>query len=203
MNRLRTQLNALRNTQYALLLSLLLLAGCTLDMRDQPRYEPLEASSFFPDGAVVRGQPAGTVARGQLRLDDHLHTGRVGGDFAASFPFTVTLAVLERGQERYNIFCAPCHGLVGNGDGPVIEYGMKEPTSFHDPDLRAEPEGYYFSIITDGTRVMPSYAARIPPEDRWAIVAYIRALQRSQNVDASQLPPGILDALNQPSGGTE
>ena len=174
-----------------------LLAGCRLDMRDQPRYEPLEASTFFADGASARLRVADTVARTEVNLDDQLHTGRVNGQVADSFPFTVTVALLERGQERYNIFCAPCHGLVGDGHGIVTDYGMPVPTSFHDPDLRAEPTGYYFSIITDGTRVMPSYASRIRPEDRWAIIAYIRALQLSQNVAKSQLSAEDLPKVEQ------
>lgn len=180
-----------------LLFCLSVSAGCALSLRDQPRYEPLEESTFFADGASARPRVADTVARGQLRLDDHLYTGRVNGngDFTRTFPFTVTLATLERGQARYNIFCTPCHGLVGDGHGIVTEYGMEEPPSFHDPELRDEPPGYYFSLITNGTRVMPSYAARIPPEDRWAIVAYIRALQLSQNADPSQLSPEDLSEL--------
>lgn len=180
-----------------LLLCLGVLAGCRLDMRDQPRYEPLEESPFFADKASARPRVADTVARNQPVLDDQLHTGRVDGQVADSFPFTVTVAVLERGQERYNIFCAPCHGLVGDGKGIITEYGMPVPISFHDPDLRAEAAGYYFTIITDGTRVMPSYASRIPPEDRWAIIAYIRALQLSQNAEASQLPADALPPLEQ------
>lgn len=174
-----------------------LIAGCRLDMRDQPRYEPFEESAFFADRASVRPRVADTVARNQLVLDDQLHTGRINGQVADTFPFTVTVAILERGQERYDIFCTPCHGLVGDGHGVVTEYGMPVPTSFHDPDLRAEPTGYYFTVITNGTRVMPSYASRIPPEDRWAIIAYIRALQLSQNVDAAQLPAEELPQLEQ------
>jgi mono/diheme cytochrome c family protein len=180
----------------ALLLSLALATlSCTLSMRDQPRYEPFEESTLFADRASVRPRIADTVARGQLHLDEHLYAGRVNGDFAETFPFTVTLATLERGQERYNIFCSPCHDLVGSGHGIVTEYGMEAPPSFHDPDLRDEPAGYYFTIITEGTRVMPSYGERIPPEDRWAIIAYIRALQLSQNADTSQLPPDVLPEL--------
>ncbi len=174
-----------------------LLAGCRLDMRDQPRYEPFEASTFFADGAAVRPRIADTVARNEVNLDDQLHTGRVNGQVADSFPFTVTVAVLERGQERYNIFCAPCHGLVGDGRGIVTEYGMPVPTSFHDPALRDETTGYYFTVITNGTRVMPSYASRIHPEDRWAIIAYIRALQLSQNAAADQLSADDLPQLEQ------
>lgn len=180
---------------FGLLFCLGLLTGCRLDMRDQPRYEALEESSFFPDRASARPRVADTVARNQPVLDDQLHTGRVNGQVADSFPFTITVAVLERGQERYNIFCAPCHGLVGDSKGIVTEYGMPVPTSFHDPDLRAEAAGYYFTIITDGTRVMPSYASRIRPEDRWAIIAYVRALQLSQNTAVDQLPAAELPQL--------
>jgi mono/diheme cytochrome c family protein len=174
-----------------------MLAGCQLDMRDQPRVEPFEASAFFADGVAGRPRVADTVARGQLALDEHLETGRINGQVAPTFPFTITQQTLERGQERYNIFCAPCHNLTGDGRGIITEYGMRQPTSFHDPDLRAEPAGYYFTVITDGTRIMPSYAAQISPEDRWAIVAYIRALQLSQSIDASQLPADELPKLDQ------
>ncbi len=191
----------LRSLHSLLLISLFfalgLLAGCRLDMRDQPRYEPLEASTFFADGAAVRPRIADTVARNEVNLDDQLHTGRVNGQVADSFPFTVTVAVLERGQERYNIFCAPCHGLVGDGQGIITDYGMPVPASFHDPALRDETTGYYFTVITNGTRVMPSYASRIRPEDRWAIIAYVRALQLSQNAAADQLSAEDLPQLDQ------
>jgi mono/diheme cytochrome c family protein len=136
------------------------------------------------------------VARGQLQTDEHLYAGQVNGEFAQTFPFTVTLETLERGQERYNIFCSPCHGLVGDGQGIIIEYGLREPSSFHTPELREAAPGYYFDLITRGTRVMPSYASRIRPEDRWAIVAYIRALQLSQNADLSDVPPQEVPNLN-------
>lgn len=176
--------------------SLLLLAGCALNLRNQPRYEPFEQSAFFADGSSARMPVRGTVARSQP-LDAHLTTGRVAGDFAETFPFTVTLETLERGHERYDIYCSPCHGLLGDGTGLITEYGMRKPTSFHDPELRDEPPGYYFALITGGTRVMPGYAARIPPADRWAIVAYIRALQLSQNADQSQVPADQLPSLQQ------
>jgi hypothetical protein len=179
-----------------LLFCLAIAAGCTLDMRDQPRYEPFEESAIFADGASVRPPVADTVARGQLRLDAHLYTGRVNNLSVDTFPFTVTVAILERGRERYDIFCTPCHGMVGDGSGIVTEYGMEAPPSFHNPDLRDASAGHYFRIISNGTRVMPSYAARIPVEDRWAIVAYIRALQLSQNADASQLPADELPELD-------
>ncbi len=172
-----------------LLLCVGFIAGCRFDMSDQPRYEPLEASTFFADGASARPRVADTVARGQLPGNEHLTTGRLDGQVVDSFPFTVTVAVLERGQERYDIFCTPCHGLAGDGKGIVVDYGMPEPTSFHDPDLRAETAGYYFTVITNGTRVMPAYGARIPPADRWAIIAYMRALQLSQNADGAIVAP--------------
>lgn len=163
-----------------------------MTMEDQPRFEAQESSRFFADGAASRPRLADTVARGELRLEPLLSSGRVAGEFIDSFPFTVTQTVLERGQQRFEIFCSPCHGLTGDGQGVIIEYGMPPPDSFHAPDLRERQAGYYFAIISDGTRVMPSYAARIPIEDRWAIVAYIRALQLSQNTDASQIAPGKL-----------
>jgi hypothetical protein len=181
----------------SLLFCLALLAACRLDMRDQPRYEPYEESSFFADRSVMRAAAAGTVARGQLFVDSHLYTGEIHGKLAETFPFTVTQQLLEQGQERYDIFCTPCHGLVGDGEGIVTEYGMRKPTSFHDPDLRDQPVGYYFLLISEGTRVMPGYATRIPPEDRWAIVAYIRALQLSQHADVTQLPADELPKLEQ------
>ena len=192
-NRRRTYLFPL----LALLFSMSLLVGCAMTMRDQPRFEPFERSDFFADQSSARPRVADTVARTQLHLDTRLTTGQVNDQWAQSFPFTVTVDVLNDGHERYDIFCAPCHGLVGDGHGIITEYGMKTPPSFHDPELRDEPVGYYFSIITDGTRVMPSYASRIPPADRWAIIAYIRALQLSQNADASQVPADALPQLEQ------
>lgn len=179
-----------------LIICLALTTGCVLDMRDQPRYESFEKSPFFEDNSSARPPVAGAVARGQLRTDEHLYEGRVNDEFAPTFPFTVTLEVLERGQERYNIFCSPCHGLVGDGQGIIVEYGLRQPTSFHDPELRDEPPGYYFDLISRGTRVMPSYASRIRAEDRWAIVAYIRALQLSQDADLSQVPSNEIPNLD-------
>ena len=180
-----------------LLICVLIAVGCTLDMRDQPRYNPLAASDFFADHASARPRVADTVARGQLHLDAQRYTGRVDGKLTASFPFTVTAAVIARGQQRYTIFCTPCHGALGDGKGVVTQFGMKTPPSFHSQDMRDEPPGFFFESITSGTRVMPSYASRIPPDDRWAIVAYIRALQLSQNAGPAQVPPGVLPQLDQ------
>jgi hypothetical protein len=179
-----------------LLAGMALLAGCTLDMRDQPRYDPLEASPFFADHAWARPRVANTVARDYLNLDPHLYTGRVDGRLTESFPFTVTVEVMARGQERYDIFCTPCHGLLGDGQGVTAAYGMDAP-SLQTQAMRDESAGFYFETITDGTRVMPSYATRITPEDRWAIVAYIRALQLSQNAAPEQVPADLLPQLEQ------
>lgn len=168
-----------------------------MNLRNQPRYEPFEEGAFFEDNSSARFIVADTVARGQLQLDEHFYAGQMNGEFAPTFPFTVTLEVLERGRERYNIFCSPCHGLAGDGQGIIVDYGLREPPSFHSPELRDDPPGYYFDLISRGTRVMPGYASRIRVEDRWAIVAYIRALQLSQNADLSQVPPQEIPALDQ------
>jgi hypothetical protein len=180
-----------------LLFCLTAVTGCALNLRNQPRYEAFEESTFFEDNSSARSIVADTVARGQLQLDEHLYSGQMNGEFAQTCPFTVTLEVLERGQERYNIFCSPCHGLAGDGQGIIVDYGLREPPSFHTPELRDDPPGYYFDLISRGTRVMPSYASRIRSEDRWAIVAYIRALQLSQNADSSQVPAQEIPALDQ------
>jgi hypothetical protein len=174
-----------------LLIALILLTGCTLTMRDQPRYDTFEPGPFFADNLSARPSVPDTVARDEVYLNSHLYTGlaKRSNDFAPTFPFTITQEVLERGQERYEIFCTPCHGSVGDGQGLVVEYGLRQPPSFHSEELRQRPPGYYFDIISRGTRVMPSYAARIRPQDRWAIIAYIRALQLSQNAPVELVPP--------------
>ncbi|MGH9492960.1 MAG: c-type cytochrome [Terriglobales bacterium] len=166
-----------------------LLAGCRQDMHNQPKYTPLRASEFFPDGRSARQPVPGTVARGELREDTVFYTGKVGEQFAAQIPFPVTRAVLERGQERYNIYCAPCHARTGNGSGMVVQRGYRRPVSFHDPRLRAAPPGYYFDAMTRGFGAMSDYAAQVTPRDRWDIAAYIRALQLSQHATLEELPP--------------
>lgn len=166
---------------------LLLLGACRQDMHDAPKYEPLEQSDFFGDGLSARPLPAGTVARGHLRLDEHLYAGKVGGDFAPTFPFAVDREVLLRGKERFEIFCSPCHGRAGNGQGMVVQRGMKQPQTFHSQRLRDMPPGYFFDVMTRGFGVMYPYASRVPVHDRWAIVAYIRALQYSQNAPLQDL----------------
>ena len=173
----------------ALILSAVLLGACRQDMHDQPKYEPYEASDFFADGRSVRPQVTGTVARGELRLDPHLYEGRVDGELAETFPFEVTAEVMERGRERYAIFCAPCHGPSGYGDGMIVQRGLRAPASFHIDRLRESPPGYFFDVMTNGFGIMYDYSNRVEPRDRWAITAFIRALQLSQNAELADAAP--------------
>jgi mono/diheme cytochrome c family protein len=165
-------------------------------MHDQPKLEPLEASTFFGDGMASRLPPAGTVARGQLREDALYFTGLgPGGTPSAELPMPADRTVLRRGQERFDVFCSPCHGRAGDGAGMVARRGFKTPPSFHDQRLRDAPVGYYFDVMTRGFGVMPSYATAVPPADRWAIAAYVRALQLSQRAHLAELPAGDQQAL--------
>jgi len=167
----------------------LALFACRQDMHDQPRYEPLEKSTFFHDGTSVRPQVPGTVARGELRLDEHLYQGTVSGELATTLPFELTQEVLLRGRERFGIHCTPCHGAAGYGDGMVVERGLKHPPSFHTDRLRKSPHGHFFQVMTRGFGAMYDVSDRVTPEDRWAIIAYVRALQLSQNALVAELPP--------------
>lgn len=166
-----------------------LVAGCRQDMHDQPKYKPYAASTFFADGRSARPPVPGTVARGHLREDEHLHTGKVNGKLVDTFPFAVTRQVMERGQERFDIFCAPCHDQLGTGMGMIVRRGFRPPPSFHDQRLREAPVGHFVDVITNGFGTMYSYAERVPAEDRWAIAAYIRALQLSRNAAREDVPP--------------
>jgi mono/diheme cytochrome c family protein len=173
----------------AVLLAMMLVAGgCHRDMRDQPRSDPLEASDFFSDGVASRSPVPGTVARGQLKADPQLETGLVDGKLATAFPYPVTAEMIVRGRERYGIFCTPCHGQLGDGQGMVVRRGFKQPSSFHVDRLRGAPPGYLFDVMTNGFGVMSSYASQVPVADRWAIAAYIRALQRSQYATLADVP---------------
>lgn len=164
-------------------------AGCRQRMADQPRYDPLEASSFFADGLSARPLVEGTIARGHLRTDEHFYTGKVNGEPVTAFPFEVTQAVLRRGRERFKIFCSVCHDRVGTGRGMVVRRGFRQPPSYHIDRLREAPVGHFFDVMTNGFGAMPSYASQVPPADRWAIAAYIRALQLSQHVEVGALGP--------------
>jgi mono/diheme cytochrome c family protein len=170
--------------------AVIITSGCRQDMHDQPKYKPLAATTFFEDGRAARPLVEGTVARGQLKMDQHFYTGRLGKDFAGTFPYPVTRQVLQRGRERFNIFCSPCHGQLGDGQGVVVQRGFRPPPSFHVDRLREAPVGQIYDAITNGFGAMPSYASRIPPRDRWAIVAYLRALQLSQHATLEEVPAG-------------
>jgi mono/diheme cytochrome c family protein len=156
-------------------------------MHDQPRYKPLAKSEFFDDKRASRAQVEGTVARGQLRDDEHFYTGKAGKELATTYPFPVTAEVLDRGRDRYTIYCTPCHGQLGRGEGIVVQRGFKRPSSFHVDRLREAPPGYYFDVMTNGFGAMSDYSAQVATNDRWAIAAYIRALQISQHVPVSEL----------------
>ena len=169
----------------------MLLAGCRLDMHVQPKYLPYEPTTFFDDGRSERPVVPGTVARGHLRLDELLYTGRENSAVADKFPFPITRADLERGRERYNIYCTPCHDYNGGGHGMIVQRGFPPPPSFHIDRLRVVPAGHFFDVITHGFGSMYSYATRVEPEDRWRIAAYIRALQLSHHATIQDAPSAM------------
>jgi mono/diheme cytochrome c family protein len=194
-------------------------------MASQPAYRPLQASSYFPDGRAARPLVPGTVARGDLRADVAFYTGltgktdeatRAAGTVAAAgqpfaapglflaadpyeeeFPLPITKKLLDRGQERFNIFCAVCHDRAGTGEGMIKQRGFTPPPSFHQPRLRHARVGYFFSVITRGYGAMPDYSAQIPPHDRWAIVLYVRTLQIREHAPVAQLPPALVKQLKE------
>ncbi len=177
-------------------------AACRQDMHDQPRYKALAKSDFYPDDRSARPLVAGTVARGWLRDDDALYKGRNGQELVTTFPFPITSEVMARGQQRFQIYCTPCHGRLGNGEGMVVQRGFKKPTSFHIDRLRDAPPGYFFDVMTNGFGAMSDYASQVPVEDRWAIVAYVKALQLSQHASVDDVPEtkrASLDAHESPS----
>jgi mono/diheme cytochrome c family protein len=189
------------------LLLLLLAVGCRRDMQDQPKMKPYRGTSFFGDGTSMRQPIDGTIPRGQLKTDTEYYTGKktkapgvlvtpaaqqqagaqanTFSDDVDTFPFAVTKEVVDRGHERYDIFCSVCHGLTGNGDGMIVRRGFRRAASFNDDRLRQAPVGHFFDAITNGWGAMPSYASQIPVQDRWAIITYIRALQLSQQNTAA------------------
>ncbi len=158
------------------------LAGCQQQMANQPRYKPLAKSDYFDDGMSARQPVAGTLPQGRMDLDP-LYVPAASN----TFPLPLTPELLERGRERYNIFCTPCHGQLGDGNGFIPTRGFREPPTFHSDRLRNAPLGHFFDVISNGFGAMPDYASQIPPRDRWAIIAYIRALQLSQNVPVAKL----------------
>jgi len=177
-----------------------LLLGCRQKMANQPRYDPLEPSDFFADKMSARPRIPGTVARGELVSNDFMATGKINGADGDGFPFAVTAAVMNRGEERFNIYCSQCHGKVGDGNGMVPSRGYRRPPSFHTEALRRAVTGHFFDVMTNGFGAMPSYAPQVPVEDRWAIIAYIRALQLAQNGTIDDLPPDLRAKL---TGGAQ
>lgn len=165
------------------------LGGCHRDMRDQPRYETLEASPLFANGQSSRPIPQGTVPRGHLHQDEALHTGKVGEEFVQQIPIELDRQLIARGEERFNIYCSPCHSRTGDGDGMVVRRGFRRPPSLHAERLREVPAGHLFDVMTRGFGVMPAYGAHVSPHDRWAIVAYVRALQLSHTATLDDVPP--------------
>jgi mono/diheme cytochrome c family protein len=178
----------------------LFLAGCRQDMHDQPKYIPLRPSDFFADGRSERPLIDGTIARGHLNDDAAYYQGKgPDGKPTNDFPFPVTKEVIQRGQNRFNIYCTPCHDRLGNGDGMIVRRGYRKPPSYHIDRLRTVPNGYIYDVISNGFGAMPDYAAQIAPRDRWAIVAYVRALQLSQNASVNDVPADARGQL-QPGG---
>jgi mono/diheme cytochrome c family protein len=170
--------------------TMLVLAGCRQDMQDEPKFFPQRGTSFYPDGRSVRPQVEGTVARSQGGEDSYFYTGLINGKEGDGLPIDLTADTMARGQERFNIYCTPCHSRVGNGDGMIVQRGYRPAGDFHTDRLRNAPLGHFFNVITNGYGAMPDYAAQIAPQDRWAIVAYIRALQLSQNAKQADVPAG-------------
>lgn len=175
-----------RSTSWVFAAAALLLSGCT-DMYNESRIKPLEESWFYADRQASRPLIAGTVPRGMANTGDAFHTGMAGGKPLTAIPVSIDSALLARGQDRFNTFCSPCHGRTGDGNGMIVLRGFPRPNSFHQDSLRLKPVGYYFDVITNGFGRMYSYAPSVPPGDRWAIIAYLRALQLSRNVDAKRL----------------
>ncbi len=178
-----------------------LLTGCELrkKMYDQPRYKTYAESDFFEDGSSARPKVEGTVARGYLRADSHFYRGLIDGEYAEDIPLDVSYELLLRGKQRYEIFCSVCHDPAGYGNGMIVQRGFKRPEPFHSDRMRGMPNGYYFDVISNGFGMMASYAYQIEPEDRWAIVAYIRALQLSQYASWEDLPEAVRSDLREES----
>jgi mono/diheme cytochrome c family protein len=166
------------------------LVGCRQDMQDQPKFYPQRGTTLFADGRSVRPQVENTVGRDQLHEDSYFYTGLQDGKEGDGLPIALNAATMQRGQERYNIYCTPCHSRVGNGDGMIVQRGYRPAGNVHTDRLRAAPLGHFYAVISNGYGAMPDYSAQLTPADRWAVAAYIRALQLSQNAKASDAPAG-------------
>ena len=169
--------------------AILITCGCSYDMSRQPRYNPMSPSGFFPDQRSARPVVEGTVANNRMQGENPFFTGRQNGSDIATAPVPITLNLLKRGRERYDVACSPCHSRLGNGEGMIVQRGFPRPPSLHIPRLRQAPDGHFYAVITEGFGKMWSYANRVGVSDRWAITAYIRALQLSQSASAGDVPP--------------
>lgn len=176
-------------------LACLALTACRQDMQDEPRYKPLAVSHFFSDERSARPMVEGTVARGHMHIDEARYTGKIDGEDVSDFPIPIAKADIERGQERFNIYCTPCHGRLGDGNGMVVLRGFRQPPSYYSDRLMRAPVGHFFDVMTNGFGAMPSYASRVNTDDRWRIVAYIRALQLSESATTADVPPAQLQNL--------
>jgi len=170
--------------------AVLLLAGCREDMHNQPKFIPLRENTFYPDDRSARPILEGTVARGQLQDDPLLYTGKVDGKEADQFPFPITAQDLARGQERFNIYCSPCHSQLGDGNGMIVQRGFKHPPAYFEPRLIKAPVGHFFNVMTNGWGAMADYSSQVPIADRWRIAAYIRALQLAHTAKQGDVPAG-------------
>ena len=188
-----------RSRLLALVVAAASLAGCRQDMHNTPSSQPLRESLFAKDVSTSRAPVEGTVARGTLQDDAAFFTGKEGGAAANALPFPLTADVLDRGEQRFNIYCTPCHGLAGRGDGMIVRRGYRQPPSFHVDRLQAAPIGHFYDVMTNGFGAMPDYRAQITPRDRWAIAAYVRALQLSQHATAADVPADERQKLAQPA----
>jgi len=189
----RCRINPLRTLgALALSAAALAMAGCRQDMHDQPKYIPLRPSEFFADGRSERMPVEGTIPHDLPNRDQepYLYTGMINGQEGTVFPFPIKQKDLERGQQRFTIYCTPCHSRMGDGNGMIVRRGYKNPPNFHDDKYRNIPVGHFFSVMTNGFGAMPDYAAQVGVEDRWRIAAYIRALQLSQHATLADVPKG-------------
>jgi mono/diheme cytochrome c family protein len=178
----------LKNSRKLWLGACLILTACRQDMHNQPRYKPLAGSDFFADGRSARPMVEGTVARGHLRIDEARYTGKLDGEDVDQFPIPIAKEDIERGEGRFNVYCTPCHGRLGDGNGMVVLRGFRQPPSYYSERLVNAPVGHFFDVISNGYGAMPSYASRVQSDDRWRIVAYIRALQLSESASLNDVP---------------
>jgi mono/diheme cytochrome c family protein len=182
----------------ALIFAAVALTSCRQDMHNQPKAIPLRESMFFKNGSSARPLVDDTVARGTLQDDAAFFTGKNGAAEIDTLPFPLTAEVLDRGEQRFNIYCSPCHDVTGSGRGMIVRRGYRQPPSYHIDRLRQIPIGHFYDVMTNGFGAMPDYRAQIPPRDRWAIAAYIRALQLSQHASAADIPAEDRQKLSQP-----